>query len=285
MVKIYYVELGDFMNIFIDSVVSFGWILDILYKICIFFDWLIYSVAVWLFNTFYDISKLGIDMNGNAINVTAIIERLKLFVGLFALFVCTKSLIIFIVNPSQIAENSKKIVFNIITSIVLLILSPFIFDWMNNFQASIFNQDTIPKLMLGVDGSGFDENAGQTFMGGIFTIFFNCGTYCDSTAMNAINKVRSGEESILTLMSYTDANGVYYEYPVISGIVGIVLCFYFFTFAIGLGVRIFKLFALQLLSPIPIIAYIDPKNKELCGKYFKLMVSVYVEVFIKLDVI
>ena len=269
------------INIMLNLVNSL-WILDILKKICLFFDWLIYSVASLFFNAFYQISKMDMTLDGDIPSLSVVIKRVKLFIGIFALFILVKTLITYLTDPEKVIEPSKKIVINVFVSIALLVVSPTIFDLMNDFQKSIIDYNTLPRLLLGPDVSeGFDENAGQTFMGNMFTLFFYCDR-CGTDVENAIKSVKTGSNNILSLINYTNNTGVYYEYPVLSGIVGMVMIYYFIVFALALGIRIFKLFFLQILAPIPIIAYIDPNKKSFCDKYLSIFINTYIEIFVRL---
>ena len=270
------------INIMLNLVNSL-WILDILKKICLFFDWLIYSVASLFFNAFYQISKMNILVNDNTIpDVSVLIKRIKLFIGIFVLFIMVRTLITYLTDPEKVIEPSKKIIINIFISIALLVISPTIFNLMNDFQSSIIYYNTLPSLLLGPDvGDGFDENAGNTFMGSMFTLFFYCDD-CGPDVRDAIESVKTGSDNILSLINYTNNTGVYYKYPILSGIVGMVMIYYFILFALSLGIRIFKLFFLQVLAPIPIIAYMDPNKKSFCDKYFKLFINTYLEIFVRL---
>ena len=46
-------------------------------------------------------------------------------------------------------------------------------------------------------------------------------------------------------------------------------------------IRRFKLFFLEVLAPIPIISYVDPKDKTF-NTWFKMYISTYLDLFIKL---
>lgn len=264
------------------NLISGLWVLDILKKICLFFDWLIYSVAIWFFNAFYEIAKMDITLDGGIPSLTIVINRAKLFIGIFALFILVKTLVTYLAEPERVTEPSRKIAINIFVSIALLVVSPTIFNLMNDFQKSIMDYNTLPRLLLGPNvAEGFDENAGRTFMGNMFTLFFYCDG-CGVDVEDAIGLVKNGTNNILSLINYTDKTGVYYEYPVISGIVGALMIYYFILFALALGIRIFKLFFLQILAPIPIIAYIDPNKKSFCDKYRSLFINTYIEIFVRL---
>ncbi len=64
-------------------------------------------------------------------------------------------------------------------------------------------------------------------------------------------------------------------------IFGIGLMVYLFILCVDLIVREFKLMMLKVMSPIPVICYIDPKDKVFSA-WLKMFISVYVDLFIKL---
>lgn len=66
-----------------------------------------------------------------------------------------------------------------------------------------------------------------------------------------------------------------------SLLVGIGLILYFAILCVDVMVRGFKLALLQLLAPIPIISYVDPKDK-IFNQWFKMYLSTFADLFIKL---
>ncbi len=67
-------------------------------------------------------------------------------------------------------------------------------------------------------------------------------------------------------------------------IVGIVVIVYLLMLCIDVVVRQFKLLLLKIIAPIPIICYIDPKDK-IFDEWKKMIISVYVDLFIKILII
>ena len=69
-----------------------------------------------------------------------------------------------------------------------------------------------------------------------------------------------------------------------SAIVGIILVVILFFYSIDVAVRLIKLGILQLLAPIPIISYIDPKSSKdgAFASWVKMSTSTYLDLFIKL---
>jgi len=73
----------------------------------------------------------------------------------------------------------------------------------------------------------------------------------------------------------------------ISTIAGIVIVVLFFMMTFNVAKRVFKLAALQLIAPIPIISYMDPKGSKdgAFNSWLKLLGTTYLELFIQLAVI
>ena len=294
--------------------ISSLWVLDLFYKLCLIFDSIIYTIAGWLFNTFYDIAGMSIVDEFPAL--LRITDRLNVFIGIFALFLLVKSLLINLSDPDRAINESSKIVKNIVMGIVLLISVPLIFDILNGFQSSVIESNAIPKLVMNdymmeaaqvEDGSYWTmNNIGNVYMNNVFLIFFryepinifgyiieaitsfdlskvitDLSNSVFGTVESAYNAVREGSP-IISLLPFTNSSDIRYEYPIISGIVGLIFCYYFFKIAISLGIRMFKLFLLQIIAPIPIILSIDPSQSLILKNYFNYLGKTYVDLFIRL---
>lgn len=269
------------------NLINFNWIVGVLYKICLFIDYLVYSVATWFFNAFYIIAKMGPDLGTEENVLEVIFQRIQLFIGIIALFTFIKTFINYIINPDKISSEGNKIILKVLVSIILLLTYNRIFDFLTDFQTSVINFDTIPKLILGpYESDESFENMGKTFTNNIFTVFFYCGDdYCDPNASEQFGLVKKGEADILSLSDYVRARGVHYEYPVLSTVVGIVLIYYFLDFAIAVGIRLFKLIILQIFAPIPILLYMVPTQKDYASNYLKTYITTYIELFLRLFII
>ena len=299
------------MDLLINGI-GFAWILDIVYKICLIFDAIIYTVGGWLFNVFYKIAGMSIVNDFSAL--VDVVDRLKLFIGIFALFVLVKSLIAGLIDTDHAMSEGSKIVKNAVIAVALLLLTPIIFDILNGFQSSIVNSNAIPKLVMTesqVAGMSTEDgnfltgnNVGTIFMNNVFLLFFKLegatfanfvwksttspianlftelGDALFGTVEKAFDQVSNEGASILVLLPYTNSSKVYYEYPIVSGIIGIIFSYYFLKLAMNIAIRMFKLFALQVLAPIPIVLSIDPKLKNYLNSYIHYLLKVYVELFI-----
>lgn len=70
----------------------------------------------------------------------------------------------------------------------------------------------------------------------------------------------------------------------ISTVVAVVVCLLLVTFCIDIGVRNVKLAFLQLIYPIPVISYIDPKSGKdgLFKKWYQMCFSTFLSLFVRL---
>ena len=75
----------------------------------------------------------------------------------------------------------------------------------------------------------------------------------------------------------------YYSWP-LSTIAAAVVILLLINFCLDIGVRSVKLAFLQLIAPIPIISYMDPKSGKdgLFSKWYKMCLSTFISLFVRL---
>lgn len=280
------------MSFIITGLNVLGFAIPIVFDILLLFDSLIYSIAAYCLQAFFEIARFNI--NSNSINGTNIVEaimyRVMVLGGVYALFRLGLSLINYIINPADAdnaSKNGSKIVKNTVIAILLLASSKFIFDFLYDFSTSVIDNGTIQQIIYGPEAEYPDyseEQTSKSFVNGVFLILFKRG---DDTAITsdaakaAVSQVASGEASILTLSDYAYSSDFHYI-PILTTVVGIMLIYYFGSFAIELGVRLFKLFILQVISPIPIILSIDPKQNKKLSNFAKAYSGIYISLFIRI---
>lgn len=280
------------MSFIITGLNVLGFAIPIVFDILLLFDSLIYSIAAYCLQAFFEIARFNI--NSNSINGTDVIEaimyRVMILGGVYALFRLGISLINYITNPTEAdnaSKNGSKIVKNTVIAILLLASSKFIFSFLYDFSTSIIDNGTIQQIIYGPEAeypNYSEEKTAKSFVNGVFLILFQKGddTALTSDAANAaVSQVASGDASILTLADYAYSSDFQYL-PILTTVVGIMLIFYFGSFAIELGVRLFKLFILQVISPIPIILSIDPKQNKKLANFAKTYSGIYISVFIRI---
>ena len=96
-------------------------------------------------------------------------------------------------------------------------------------------------------------------------------------AQQRMFKYSSGNDDIIQLSSDKDLDMGF----IVSLIAGLGLIVYLLFLCIEVLIRRFKLFFLEVLAPIPIVSYIDPKDK-IFGRWIKMYFSIYADLFIKL---
>ena len=89
----------------------------------------------------------------------------------------------------------------------------------------------------------------------------------------------------IALAQTAEKNGVYlvnYMAP-LSTVVGIAVLWILLMFCIDIAVRSVKLGFYELIAPIPILSYIDPKTKDgMLSKWFKQVSTTYLSLFMRL---
>lgn len=278
-------------KILLNGFSSLGFAIPILYEIFVLIDSWIYALAAFAMQAFFAIAKLQLSTE-NINDISYITSRIMLLCGVYALFKLSITLINCIIDPNKIEKSGKsgtKIVQRIVIAVVLLASSKFIFDELFAFQNVVIDSNVIPKIIYG-DVNYNDENDGdmaltsKKFVNSVFVTLFENNTAETSpseAAKTAKNRVLQGE-SILLLSPYAYDAGFHYI-PFVTGIVGILLCYYFIAFAFELGTRIIKLFVLQVISPIPIIMSIDPSSKsDKLVNFAKLYGGIYLNVFVRI---
>lgn len=90
-----------------------------------------------------------------------------------------------------------------------------------------------------------------------------------------------GEFKYLSAFSSAVSNGEMTYTFILSTIAGCILLYMLFSFCLDLGVRAAKLAFYQMVAPISFLLSIVPKNKDLMSNWFKLVITTWVEVFIR----
>ena len=292
------------MGLITNGISTLGFSIPIITELFFFIDNIIYGVASGALKTFFDLVNFSADVSVYSEKVAFILDRVMVLAGVFALFRGAITLINYLIDPSKIKNASKDggtIVKNILLAVVL-ITSPFIFEQLGRFQGLIIKQNLIPNLVYGPSNNSTNNSSGneaaervdfsneketKKFVNRVFLLFLqekykgactNADADAGRSECASRMRVANGEASILTLISTTS----YFEYtPFISGIVGMVLVYYFTIFAIEIGTRVLKLIILQVISPIPIIMSVDPSQKNKLTNFVKAYGGLYIQIFFR----
>lgn len=285
-------------------------------------DKVIYGFIPTVYNILTDIAETTI-FSVDIIDVFA--SKVYALLGIFMLFKVSFSILTYIVDPDAFLDKSKgfgKLISNIIITLVLLVLTPWIFNQAMDIQ-SIVLRDNIIGSIFSVTGTDVTSNGdpGNKMAYETFKAFYHIDTNlfseCESGESSALANPdecvaklgltgdKKGDQGnqlkdtlnyayntnsvsiymdfeLLNLKSEND-EFVFYYLPVISTICGVVILLLLIVFCFDVAVRSIKLGFLNVIAPIPIISRIDPKKgKETFDKWVKICVSTYLDLFIRL---
>ena len=103
-------------------------------------------------------------------------------------------------------------------------------------------------------------------------------TYADAYDREIVKKVDGKEEKETKNIYDYDFNYIF------AAVVGVIMILILLGITLSVAVRVFKLFLLEMLAPIPIISYIDPKSSKsgAFSAWTKQVIMTFVDIFIKL---
>ena len=281
-------------------------------------DKVVFSLIDDGYNLMFDLSKVFVD---NELAKT-IIKNFYVIVGIFAFFRIAVLLINSIIDPEKLNEKGKglsSILWRTVVMLVILVLTPFIFDAGYDLQSKIMDGQIVEKLILGTGASG--ANPGNNFktiaISSLITVneyygddftsisdakedglvgYASNGTCKTQKCEEAITKwneaYASGNMNISDISPYITVNQknddgddeyVYDYMVVVTTFAGGFIVYMLFSFAIDLAIRVFKLAILEIISPLFIVTFIDPKSTSsgMFSRWLKEVGSTYAILFIK----
>ena len=114
-----------------------------IYGVLILLDGIVYRLVSALFELFYTLA--GAQLLDNTI-YEAIAQKVYLFVGIIALFSVSVALLKTMANPDEAGKAVVKSFKSLITSVLLVILMPTIFQYAYSLQGAILSDDIIGKI-------------------------------------------------------------------------------------------------------------------------------------------
>lgn len=235
-------------------------------------------------------------------------RRIYAILGVFMLFYLAYALLNALVDPDKLSKGDKsvsKLAMNLVISLILLGLSPTIFNYAYRLQNYILSSNLIGAIVM---GSELEETNSITSFGDelSFTVMNTFINPENADAYMGDNEYWSNyEESVkgeehdymglpglskcvtkgCVIKSDDGSEGsnkkVITYYPFVSTGAGIFLIYIILSFTLDLGVRVFKFAFCQLLAPIPIVMRAMPGKKAQFDKWLKLTITVYLEVFVR----
>lgn len=298
---------------------SVGIIADMMRVIFFFLDSIVYSLIPVVYRgifALYDIDKIiGVGNTQNLLNTAK--ETVYSFLAIFMFFRVAFSLITMLVDPSLIDDKSKgakKIVLNIFICLGLIVVVPVFFRVAKNIQTRILEEKIIERAVGGdIYSNDQNYNLGNELALSTWSVFLQ-PVVDEGDAYDAWKGVfESGNPTVWPLpvlaIHLNDTTGgilgglatkiagvaailratgtVTYQLGyiwLISGLVGIYVVWTMIKLLIDVAYRSIKFLLLEVISPIAIISYIDPKSSEkgLFSKWLSETLKTYLSLFIRI---
>lgn len=328
----------------------FTWLDRAVYSlITIFYQLLLYLANLDLFG----MSTIGEAISDpNTENIIVIFSsRVYALLGIFMLFKVSFSILQYMVNPDDFSDKSKgfgKMITNILTSLVLIVAVPFIFNFAFDVQKVVLADNLLGKLILGSDVTSessdeekeedmkTNEEMAEDLQFLVYGSFFSVDTsvspknddnvpICQNNPVLGTKDMAKDEECLNYLVTLfediggdsklgdffpaggddsverrfdafgeivnvtTEDNKYAFKYmPLISTVAGGFVVVMLLSFCMDVAVRIIKLGFLEIISPIPIVSYMDPKQsgKEgMLNKWAMECLRTFASLFIRIAII
>ena len=267
---------------------GFGW--NFIRNIFAWLDNVAYTMFSWVMGLMFDIVQVSTDSSLSGF-YGEIQQRIYVILTIYMLFKVMISFVSYVINPDSMSDKNQgvgNLVTRIIVSLVMLIGFPIAFNTLLDIQNDIILDGTVQRIVLGSAGVADMEDVGEDIGLSVYNgVFFTEGNNHDP-----ISSIEGEPDiSIAVLADHVndqeEGNPSSYKYsyvPLVGFAVGIFLTLLVLSMCVDVAVRVFKLIILQLVAPIPIISYVDPKASKdgAFSKWLKLLISVYTELFIRL---
>ena len=243
----------------------------------------IFELIEWVMHGIFDIA--GLQTSEGLIN--DITTRIYVLLGIFMAFKLIISFLQYMANPDTLVDKEKgagKLIVRTFTMLALLLMLPNLFPLLNKVQTEFL--PVIPRVILGeaVDASNTVEDNAKILSTAALSAF-----YYPSTALDEADRppvITDIDEFINTYLDKT--NGYYaYHFNILACVVGAVIVILLLSITIKIGIRLFKMLILEMIAPIPIMSYIDPKSAKdgAFASWVKQLTSTFLDIFIRLGVI
>lgn len=266
-----------------------------------FFAWLdfnIYSFIEFVTQGIFDIAHLRSNVN----LVETVRDKIYVILGIFMLFKISASLIQYMVNPDMMSDKEKgasKLISRTITMLCMLIALPTIFSLLSRIQTEFL--PILPKFLLNTPSSSIESTVSDTSSKMSLTLlktFFhpyydesnNYAALDGATEITSLsdfyNKVTVATGSTIPILG--TVGGYTYEYTfILSTIVGVIVLVLLCGIAFDIGIRFFKMLLLEMLAPIPIMSYVDPKSQKdgAFQHWLKELGKTFIDIFLKLGLV
>lgn len=296
-------------------------------------DKIVFNFISTIYDFLLTIARTSVLSQSDIIDMASRVYKL---LAIFMVFKVTFSLIMYVVNPDDFTDKTKgvgKLATNIVISLGLLILTPYIFNLGYQLQTIILEDNALATLIFGDSNDNANQSsfnsAGDVMAYATMAPFFTPNLEIEDLYPCAKLTVKDGDNIVMnkecaenlknlsdeagdrfTAQTYENykagvetgnlgilfrlnaaiatnkANDKYiidYKY-LFSTVVGIVVILLLITFCMDVALRSIKLAFLQLIAPVPILSYVDPKSGKdgLFKKWYDMCFKTYLSLFLRL---
>lgn len=251
--------------------------------------------------------------------VSMLYTRVGLLLGILMLFRVIFSLLQMLLNPDMLVDKDKgmfSIVKKAFMVILLLGFIPTLFSAAFKIQDAIITDNTIGNIIFGKKVESMDS-FGSSFSRDLFGLFYvfderidspnAVGTKCTSYDLTLAELSDYGSLELIETCLYeqftykfdfVDNSSLSVNsqdqtlYQINFGLngflavaVGGFILWMIISYCIYLGARVVQLALLQIMAPIPVIAYLSPGKNDSLLKWAKLCFSTFLDMFIRTAII
>lgn len=282
--------------------------------VCITIDHVLYSLLGKVYSIVIGFSSAEL-LNHDTIKQMS--NNLYVLIGVIAFFRLAVVLVNAIIDPDKLNEKGKgisNIFFRVVGMIILLVVTPFLFQKSYELQSKIVKNNLVFKVILGDKAGNLENNPGQALksitISSLITVDKNFATFdaksgytptekctrsCEDAVEEYNKEYKKGKFNLTKLSKYIDGSKkidgqeiYYYDYMmIVTGIVGIFMTWIIISFGIDIAVRMFELITLELLSPLFIATFVDPKSAQ-SGPFKNWLSAVgnsYLSLYIRLAIL
>ncbi|MBR3161966.1 MAG: hypothetical protein IKF19_04475 [Bacilli bacterium] len=270
------------------------------------------SVVYKMIYYFYNVFTLL--CNGQLLNSDELTNLFSRVGGLLAIIMFFRMAFTFIqslIDPDS-AFDAKKGVPGTIKKVIIVIImfgiSQYAFELSRDFQVLVIEKNVIPNLILPYRIKEPKDKAkkwsyGSVLAANLFTAFYNVNDNikeehiaCNSRYISNLQKSIAYHLDFsygrnLCIAEYGEiaedgSKEFYIDFNFIFCIlVGGVVLWFLLNYCIQVGMRIVQLTVLQVVAPVAFISYLSPKDENAFTSWWKLYLSTYIDVFIRIGII
>ena len=225
-------------------------------------------------------------------------SRIYIILGVLMLFRIMISCLQYLVNPEKMddKENGMASIFKrVIITVALLAFVPDIFNFAYSIQESI--SEFIPRIIMGTKSDLSDDEIGKIGEEMSYSVWRTWITAKASRSNASVGNFDDKTKAVYNLdtlrVAISDGCNIWggdscnYNYTLLlPTITGGFMLYVFVSMILDVAIRTIKFGLLQVLAPIPIASYIDPKSSSKSfNAWVKTSINVYCDLFIRFIII